>query len=169
MTNIALLSALVTVGRLLFAFLPNVQPMTFFLIWLVIYIDFKTGWLIMLISLLVTNLYLGFGIWTFFQLMAYSAILLLTKLLKPAFINKISLLFSWCFASGLLYGFIISCLQFVLLRMPHFLPYYLSGFPFDIYHAVGNLGFALILTPVLRRFNPQLQRKLMTTRKGDLK
>ena len=64
---LALLSAACVVGRLSFTFLPNVQPMTAILLFLSLFLSLPEALLVMAISLVVTNLFVGFGIWTLGQ------------------------------------------------------------------------------------------------------
>ena len=37
----------------------------------------------------------------------------------------------------------------------NFIAYYLASLPFDTLHAIGNIGFAIILTPILQRILPR--------------
>lgn len=50
---------------------------------------------------------------------------------------------------GILYGFLISLVQAPFFGIQNFLVYYASGIPFDTLHAAGNIGFYLILAPIL--------------------
>lgn len=156
--RIALLSvmtALVTVGRLVFAlpFLPNIQPMTALLIVITLNIGVIDGLIVSVLSLLLTNLFLGMGPWTGMQMLSFALVILLTALLKYFYhFGKMSnrILFSiWALLSGFIYGFVISIMSFRLYGMNNFLIYYINGLPFDTLHAVGNFGFFFILEPIL--------------------
>lgn len=156
-----------TVGRLVFAmpFLPNIQPMTALLIIITLNIGVIDGLIVSLLSILLTNLFLGMGPWTMMQIASFAAVILLTGALKIfyQFGNfKIRIAFSvWTLLVGFLYGFIISYLNFQLYGLNNFFVYYLNGLPFDLMHGVGNFGFFIILEPILvpiidRKFNEVL-------------
>ncbi|MGD1419415.1 cobalamin ECF transporter, partial [Enterococcus faecium] len=73
-TTLALFSAACIVGRILFTWIPNVQPMTAILLLLAFYGSYTDALIVTLVSLLGTNLYLGMGSWTISQLIAFSSI-----------------------------------------------------------------------------------------------
>lgn len=161
---LAVMTALVTVGRLVFALpiLPNIQPMTALLILITLNIGVIDGLVVAVLSMLLTNMMLGMGPWTIFQIISFAAVILLTGILKY-FYNfgslKNRLLFSiWALITGFLYGLIISFFSFHLYGMNNFLVYYINGLPFDFLHALGNVGFFFILEPIIvpiirKRFN----------------
>ncbi|NLB98208.1 MAG: ECF transporter S component, partial [Lactobacillales bacterium] len=75
--HIALLSILVAlnyVGRVVFQFLPNVQPMTAILLILTLYLGVWDGLIVATLSLILSNMILGMGPWTFAQLFSYAVI-----------------------------------------------------------------------------------------------
>ena len=149
------MTALTTVGRLAFALpiLPNIQPMTALLLIIALNIGIIDSLLVSLISVLLTNLFLGMGPWTITQIISFALVILLTALIKVFYRfgnwwNRLG--FSlWAAAAGFLYGFVISYLNFHLYGMNNFIVYYMNGLPFDLLHAVGNFGFFLILEPII--------------------
>lgn len=152
---LAIMTAFVTVGRLVFAlpFLPNIQPMTALLILITLNIGVLDGLVVSVLSLMLTNLLLGMGPWTVFQMFAFGVVILLTGLLKFFYSygtlrNRI--VFSvWAFIAGFIYGLIMSILSYYLYGMTNFIVYYINGLPFDALHAVGSLLFFFILEPIL--------------------
>lgn len=161
---LAMLTALVTVGRLAFALpvLPNIQPMTALLLIITLNIGVIDSLVVAVLSMLLTNMVLGMGPWTIFQIISFAVVILTTGLLKyfydyGSFMNRF--VFSiWALGTGFIYGFIISVFDFHLYGMSNFLVYYLNGIPFDFLHAVGNFGFFFLLEPILvpiiqKRFN----------------
>ena len=150
---LALLTAACVVGRFLFTFLPNVQPMTAILLMLTLILSLPEALLVTGLSLVITNLFLGFGVWTIGQFISYTGILLIFYLLTrlPVFGSK---LWFQAVISGLLgfvYGFIYSIFNYFLMGMTVFWPYWISGLSFDALHALGNISFYLILWPILNR------------------
>lgn len=148
-TLLGLLTSLIYVGRVSFSFLPNIQPMTTILIIITLSMGLADGLIVALLSLVVTNLSLGFGIWTIAQLVAFTTILLVVYPFRRIY-NNIPLVVM-AFVSGftgLLYGFIVSLVQALFFGWLSFFPYYISGVPYDIAHAAGNFVFYLLLAPI---------------------
>ncbi|WP_368251776.1 ECF transporter S component [Enterococcus sp. 2201sp1_2201st1_B8_2201SCRN_220225] len=154
---LALLSAACVVGRLSFTFLPNVQPMTAILLLLTLLLSLPEALLVMSISLVVTNLFVGLGIWTVGQFLSYLGIMLLFWLLArlPLFKTRLWLQALLAAAMGFLYGFLYSIFNYFLYGMSIFWPYWLQGLPFDALHAGGNLVFYLLLFPVFQKLFKQ--------------
>lgn len=149
------MTALSVVGRLVFSLpmMPNIQPMTALLLIIALNIGVIDSLIVSLISILLTNLFLGMGPWTIMQILSFTVIILLTGLIKyfyrfGSFTHRI--IFSvWAGLTGLIYGLIVSYLNFHLYGMNNFLVYYMNGLPFDLLHAVGNIGFFFILEPII--------------------
>lgn len=151
-TRIALLTALVSVGRLSFSFLPNVQPMTVMLVCITLYFGWRNGLAVSLLSVLVTNMTLGMGPWTFAQMAGYSVLVLLTALIEETH-EAIPMPVLQVYAAflGILYGLVVSLVQAPIFGWNIFVPYYLSGIGYDFLHAFGNLAFMPLLYPVCMR------------------
>ncbi|MDR7072584.1 ECF transporter S component [Fictibacillus barbaricus] len=145
MTLLALLTALLTIGRISFAIIPNVQPNTSILIIASFVLGPVQGLILAILSTLTTNLYLGQGLWSIGQMVAWGLIAVMSGYLgkyrhqTPWWI--LSLYSGLC---GFLFGFIISLILGGIV-IQKFWPYYLSGLPFDINHAVGNIIFFIVL------------------------
>lgn len=159
---LAVLTAFVTVGRLVFALpiLPNVQPMTAMLILITLNIGVIDGLVVSVLSLLLTNLFLGTGPWTVMQMVSFALLILVTAILKYFYsygklLNRLAFTV-WAGMAGLLYGLAITFMSYHLYGMNNFWIYYLNGIPFDTLHAVGNMIFFFILEPIIV---PVIQRK----------
>lgn len=151
-TRIALLTALVTVGRLSFSFLPNVQPMTVLLVCITLYYGWKEGILVALLSVILSNLFLGMGPWTIAQIVGYVVLIFLSSLLEDTHESvPIPLLQVYVAFLGIVYGLVLSLIQAPFFGWNIFNPYYLSGLTFDLLHAFGNLAFLPLLYPVCMR------------------
>ncbi|MEK4152893.1 ECF transporter S component [Carnobacterium sp. FSL E2-0243] len=155
---LALMVALCQVSRMIFQFLPNVQPVTVILILLTLHLGIWDGIFVATLSILTSNLMLGMGVWTIAQIVSFVMIVLLTGLVIRPYIHKIPFLVMvfYCGLMGFFYGFIISLVQAPFFGIQAFWPYFLAGVPFDAMHAIGNSGFyfilAPILTPLLKKF-----------------
>jgi len=150
MTWIALVATLSFVTRIMFSFLPNVQPTTVIFLLVTIFIGVKEGIIVATLSMILSNIYLGFGIWTIPQIASYALILMLVSLItKPEERTELPVFLVIAFLSGLAYGFLISIMNIPLFGVGYFFVYYLNGFTFDVAHAVGNVTFTLVLYPTL--------------------
>lgn len=155
-----MLIAVTHVSRLAFAFLPNVQPVTVIIILITVKLGVADGLLVGSFSMILSNLTLGMGPWTIGQILAYIGIVLITAVFKKIF-NRASntfvlgVIFSGL--TGYLYGLFISIVQAPILGMSieTLIGYWIAGLPFDTYHAIGNVGFFIILEPIV---SPLLQK-----------
>ena len=156
-----MLVALCVVSRTFFQAIVNVQPVTAILLIITIYWGVYQGLLVSILSILITNFYMGMGVWTIAQIATYFLIIFLTGLLKQVPKFKKSLVIQAIYAgiSGLLFGFFISAVQAPFLGISAFLPYYLAGIPVDVMHAAGNIAFYLLLTPILKKLLTQTTQR----------
>lgn len=141
---IAMLSTIAYVGRIMFSFIPNVQPTTTIIILVTMYIGALDGLLVSVVSILISNLYLGMGPWTLAQITAFSTIVGLLYIIEKTGLDIKYYPFV-AFFSGLFYGFVISLVQAPFFGWAVFFPYWISGLSFDMYHAMGNYVFFIIL------------------------
>ncbi|MFW3587707.1 ECF transporter S component [Vagococcus fluvialis] len=150
LTTATLMSAASFTGRLLFQSIPNVQPLTTIIIICTLVFGFYFGSTVAILSIMISNLFLGMGVWTIAQIVAFLSICGITFLLKPL-LNKLPLIILALYAGimGYWFGFIISVVQALFFGIQKFWIYYLQGISFDTFHAVGNFIFFLILYPVL--------------------
>ncbi|SHN20109.1 ECF transporter S component [Gracilibacillus kekensis] len=150
LTLISLLAALCVIGRISFQFLPNVQPVTTIIIIASAMLGVLPGIFIAIISTYLTNLFLGMGIWTIWQMIAWTVIAMLSGLLgKYEKSNKMIAFLLFSILAAYIYGLVVNIGSFTYAGS--FLAYYLAGIPFDTMHAIGNGAFMLILYPILVR------------------
>ncbi|HLQ71508.1 MAG TPA: ECF transporter S component [Bacillota bacterium] len=151
LTLIALLAALAVAGRLVLASFPNFQPVTAVIIIGGMYLGPIAAIVLALLVTFLSNVMLGMGIWTIWQIVAWSIIGILSGFLgkrrghTPLYIVIIFSIFC-----GYFYGFIISLTTYHVTGQ--FIPYYLLGLPFDTNHAFGNAVFVTLLYPIISRF-----------------
>ncbi|MET1249134.1 ECF transporter S component [Sporolactobacillus sp. STCC-11] len=155
MTLLALLAAAAVAGRLAIHGV-NIQPATLIIILTGWFFGWKMGAAEGLLTALVSDLFLGLGYWTLFHLVAWGLIGLLSALLP----QKQWLYFLWLVVSGLLFGMIMALSYFVFTQNPlTVVGLWISGLPFDLYHAAGNLIFGLF-SPLLFKVFASEARKL---------
>ncbi|MDT2595528.1 hypothetical protein P7D52_02990 [Enterococcus dongliensis] len=157
----ALLTAVCVVGRLLTSLIPNVQPITAILLIVTLNIGVLPALLIGSLSIVITNLYLGMGIWTIAQIFSFAIIILLMGALKKWTPLKSFLLGEVVvsFLLSLLYGLLVSLMLAPFWGIKQFLPYYLAGVSFDVMHGIGTAVFYMLLNKPLIKIFQRYQRR----------
>ncbi|WLV23466.1 ECF transporter S component [Aciduricibacillus chroicocephali] len=162
LTVIAMLGALAVIGRIAFANIPNVQPVTVIVIMAGLFLGAGPAIMLAIVITFVTNMLLGMGIWSVWQVVCWGMIGGLSGLFSHLLlrVNVIFLIF-YSVLCGYGYGLLISIPTFQITG--DFWPYYLAGLPFDTYHAIGNAFFmALLYKPLsylLEKYNEKYLRK----------
>ena len=148
MTLLAMLTALAVTGRIAMAHLPNIQPVTAIIILASFWLGPTSGVILAILVTIVSNIVLGMGIWTIWQILAWSLIGLGAGIARKVWPNIPTWLLSiYGLWSGFFFGFVIS-LTMRSMGQP-FWAYYLAGLPMDLNHAISNSVFILLLSPVL--------------------
>lgn len=159
---LGLLTALCTVLRIVKVPIPNVQSVTDILMVVTLLLGLRWGLGLTVSTLVVSNLVLGFGLWTLPQIAAYMICMLVLQaivLMLPVVRHQLWLQIGLAGLLGYLYGFVVSLGMAVIgsLNGLGFWAYYISGLLFDTYHAIGNLVFypivLVVLQQGLKRFN----------------
>jgi energy-coupling factor transport system substrate-specific component len=167
---IATLSSFAAAVRVPFAALPNIQPSTFIVALSGYVFGPYEGFLIGATTAFVSNIFLGQGPWTPWQMLAWGIIGSISGILgrisvlnsKKITAEKFAFL---CFFYGFLFDWIMNLWHVVgyikPLRLEAIMLAYASGLIFDIMHSIGNFIFALFfyenLYKVLHRFKKRLE------------
>jgi energy-coupling factor transport system substrate-specific component len=161
---VATLAAAAAAGRVLFAAVPGVQPVTVIAIVAGASLGVRAGAATGALAALVSNFFLGQGIWTPQQMLGWGACGAIGALLGPFLRNR------WILAgvAGAL-GFAFSVMMDVWLWYgfaPHTSGALFAvvgrGLWFDVSHAVGNVMIALAAGPELRRMLDRYGTRLRT-------
>jgi energy-coupling factor transport system substrate-specific component len=161
---IATLAAAAAAGRVLFAAVPGVQPVTVIAIVAGAALGVRAGVATGALAAFVSNLFLGQGIWTPQQMLGWGACGAVGALLAPAIRNR------WALAAvAAVLGFAFSVSMDVWLWYgfsPHTFPALAAvvgrGLWFDVSHAAGNVAIALAAGPELRRMLDRYGARLRT-------
>lgn len=153
---IGILAAVNIASRIVMQSLPNIKPVTSIIIVSVMIFGLAFGVKLTFVTTIVSNIFLGMGTWTFFQILAWVVICLLTQLLVDFFkkIHKeppLLLMAVFSFFMGYVFGFVVSLEQLMLGGIGLFVTYYMGGLFFDTLHAGGNFVFYLICAPILMK------------------
>jgi energy-coupling factor transport system substrate-specific component len=161
---IGTLAAAAAAGRVLFAAVPGVQPVTVIAIVAGAALGARAGVATGALAAFVSNLFLGQGIWTPQQMLGWGACGAVGALLAPALRNR------WALAGvAAVLGFAFSVSMDIWLWYgfsPHTLPALAAvvgrGLWFDVSHAAGNVLIALVAGPELRRMLDRYGGRLKT-------
>jgi energy-coupling factor transport system substrate-specific component len=161
---IATVAAAAAAGRVLFAALPGVQPVTVMAIVAGAALGARAGVATGALAAFVSNLFLGQGIWTPQQMLGWGACGALGALLAPVLRNRFVLA-----AVAAVLGFAFSVSMDVWLWWgfaPHTVAALVTvvgrGLWFDVAHAGGNVAIALAAGPELRRMLDRYGQRLRT-------
>jgi energy-coupling factor transport system substrate-specific component len=159
---IATLAAAAAAGRIFFAAIPNVQPVTVTAVVAGVALGPRAGASVGALAALVSNFYLGQGAYTPWQMLAWGACGLLGGLAAPLLRRRLPLALT-CFALGFAFDAVLDVWEW-LSFYPHtwqaLATLYARGIWFDVAHASGNLVLALVAGPELRRLLERFARRL---------
>jgi energy-coupling factor transport system substrate-specific component len=164
LTLIATLGAAGAAGRVLFAAVPNVQPLTVTAVVAGVSLGPRAGMAVGGLGALISNFYLGQGAYTPWQMLAWGACGLVGGLAAPLLRRRVPLALT-CFALGFAFDALLDVwewLSFYPHTWPAFAALYARGIWFDGAHATGNLVLALAIGPELRRLLERYARRLRT-------
>lgn len=165
---IATLSAISGIMRIPFAGLPNIQPSTFFILVSGYVFGPGIGFMVGMFSPLVTNMFIGQGPWTVWQMLAWGLCGASAGLARFVPDRYFRIGFSlYAFVWGFLFDYIMNLWHWLFfikpLTLASFLLTYASSFYFDIMHAIGNFAFSWFLSKdivsILSRFKDKLYFK----------
>lgn len=161
MTIVACLAALSIVGRIYTVGIPNVQPSTTIIICVSLVFGIRIGLTLAVLTVFGSNLVLGFGPFIIMQLLAWCSVAIVSGVLGK-FYKKIPFLILALFSAfmGMFYGFMVSLNMLFIGDGLMFLAYYLAGIPFDVYHAIGNFFFFIVLGPIIIKIMEKEKKKL---------
>jgi energy-coupling factor transport system substrate-specific component len=163
-TLIGILAGVNIVSRVMLQALPNIKPVTSIIILSVLLFGLSFGVKLAVVTTVVSNIFLGMGIWTFFQLLAWVIICLLSDVIAQIYKKRgtspnLYLMAVFAFFMGYVFGFIVSLDKLIIGGPTMFILYYLAGLVFDTFHAAGNFVFYLICSPLLIVATKHLKEK----------
>lgn len=159
---IASLIALGVAGRSVFFMLPQFKPLAALVIISGVSLGQETGFIVGSLTVLVSNIFLGQGPWTPWQMLAFGLIGFVAGALHSA---RIVPAYRWTlcvfgfFSIFLIYGLIMNPASLLMysaeITPMSLLAVFVSGAPMDLVHAISTVGFLLVLS---RPFLEKLER-----------
>lgn len=162
---IVVLAALAAAGRILFVMLPNIQPATAIVILSGVVFGRRSGFMTGALMVLVSNLFLGQGPWTPWQMYSFGLVGYVAGVFcdKGVFENRVVLYVFGLLAPIACCGFILNTWYLIGYVHPITLPAaivtYTAGFSMDIAHGVSTAIFLLVLYAPWRLKLERIKRK----------
>ncbi len=161
---VATLAAAAAGGRVLFAAIPGVQPVTVVAVAAGAALGARAGFGVGALAALVSNFFLGQGPWTPWQMLAWGGCGVVGALAAPLVRRRVPFALL-CFALGFAFSGLMDVWEWY-----SFYPHTWAaltvqvgrGFWFDAAHAIGNVALALVAGPELRRLLERFGRRLRT-------
>jgi energy-coupling factor transport system substrate-specific component len=161
----ATLGAAAAAGRVLFAAIPGVQPVTVICVASGAALGLRTGVAVGGIAAFVSNFFLGQGLWTPWQMLGWGACGAAGALLAPVLRSRLAFA-AVCCVLGFAFSALMDVWTWLSFYDEHtwatFAATQARGIWFDAAHAGGNVALALAAGPELRRMLDRYGRRLKT-------
>lgn len=156
-TLFGMLGALTFGAKVAMAWLPNIEPVSLFVMLFAVVFGWKALYPIYLYVALEILLY-GINLWNINYLYVWALLALaamaMGKLKHPLWWALLSGLF------GLAFGLLCAPVYIAIGGVEYAFAWWISGLPFDYPHAIGNFVMALLLFVPLRRLLEKLSAKI---------
>jgi energy-coupling factor transport system substrate-specific component len=164
LTPVATLGGLAAAGRVLFAPVPGVQPVTVIVVAAGVALGPRRGFAVGALAAFASNFFLGQGTHTPWQMLAWGGCGVVAGLARGLLERRFAFA-TLCFVLGFVYGTLMDLWVWYGF-WPHTwaaLTVVLgAGFAFNVAHALGNVVLALSFGPELRRVLIRQERRLRT-------
>jgi energy-coupling factor transport system substrate-specific component len=162
---VAALAALAVVGRLAFAAIPNVKPTTDIVLFAGYALGAAPGFAVGAVAALASNVFLGQGPWTAWQMVGWGAVglggALLARALRGRELGRVPLAAA-CAAAGLAFGAWMDVYDWTLAArqdLDSYVAVSATSLPYNVTHAAGNVVFCLLIGPVFVRALRRYRRR----------
>ncbi|HLO11889.1 MAG TPA: ECF transporter S component [Pseudoneobacillus sp.] len=167
MVLLAVLASIAAVGRIPFASIPSVQPTTFVIMMSGMVFGAESGFMIGIVAALASNMILGQGPWTPWQMVGWGMVGISAGFLgKIPFGNRTSVKIIFGIIWGFLFGWIMnlwSLLAFsqsgTLLDLKTILTFMAGSLMFDFMHSISNVFFILLFGDVWLKILTRFKKK----------
>ena len=153
LTLVATLAGIAAAGRILFAPVPSVQPVTVIVATAGVALGPRRGFAVGALAAIASNMFLGQGAHTPWQMLAWGGCGALAGVFKLVLHRRSAFAF-FCAVLGMAFGTLMD-LWLWFAFYPHtwaaLVTVLAAGFAFNIAHALGNFVLALVAGPELRR------------------
>lgn len=167
--GLAVIAAIGIAGRIILEPLPNISPVTILLLIAGVHYGVRHGLLLATIIVVSSNLVLGHGLWTIYQILGWSLVACAGAFLSTWLIDSdgklnINRLIIVGFTSGFAFDWFVSLSVLHTLPISNLAPYLVQGLVYDLVHATGNIAFAVWLgAPISEMLKRHYSFKLEAT------
>lgn len=151
----AVLTALSVVGRIVFTPIAGFKPCTAIIIIAGVSLGADAGFICGALTALISNIYFGQGMWTFFQMFSWGLIGVLSGILSSQLGKHKWNIYLFAAFSGVIYSFIMDVFSVIWqdggFNLARFIAYAAGSAPFCAVYAFSNVVFLLILGPRMIR------------------
>jgi energy-coupling factor transport system substrate-specific component len=162
---VATLGGAAAAGRVLFAAIPGVQPVTVIAVCAGAALGARAGIAVGGTAALVSNFFLGQGVWTPWQMLAWGACGAVGAATGRLVRNRYALA-GLCFVLGMAFSSFMDVWNWLTFYEQHtwatFVATNARGLPFDLAHGIGNVVIALAAGPELLALLDRYGRRLKT-------
>ena len=151
------LGAMTFGAKVAMSWLPNIEPVSLFVMLFAVVLGLKCFYPIYVYVLLEIAIY-GLGTWNIMYLYVWAILALCAYAIRK---NESPL--AWAMLSGvfgLLFGALCAPVDFFLGDIGYVIAKWASGIPFDLAHCAGNFVIALLIFNPMRRLMEKLYKKL---------
>lgn len=161
---VTVLSALAVAGRILFAAIPDVKPVSAICILSGAVFGRRSGFMAGALSALISNFFFGQGPWTPWQMYAWGLVGYLAGILaERGLFKRRGVVLVYGFLSALLYGVVLNAWYVIGFVHPvtpsSVILAFLAAIPFDIAHGIATVVFLLALYIPWHRKLTRIRRK----------
>ena len=147
---IAILTALSVVGRLVFAVVPGIKPVTAMVIITALYFGSEAGFMTGSLTALLSNFALGQGPWTPFQMLTWGLIGFVAGLLSERLKTNKAMLYIYGALSGIVFSLLMDLWSVIwqdgIFNLLRYISLLASSTIFCVIYAISNVVFLFILT-----------------------
>ena len=171
---IAVMAAIAVVGRMAFFMVPQFKPVTAIVIIAGVGLGAEAGFLTGAMAGFVSNFFFGQGPWTPWQMFSFGIIGFLAGVIfskskkrkgsrEAEWFHVLTLCIFGGLATLIIYGFLMDTSTVFMasqeLTWQSFLAVYISGFPFNVIHAVSTVIFLFFLALPMERKLDRIKKK----------
>lgn len=150
---VAIIVAIASLGRIPSAGIPSIQAASFIIIMAGVVFGEKTGFLAGVLTAFISDLFLGLGYWTIFQMIAWGLMGLSAGILSSKMEN-IYFRAGFGFIWGLFFGWITSLTMLFYLNSINFnaiIVLFGSSIVFDVIHGITNAILLIIFYDIFKK------------------
>ncbi len=163
MILIAIMIALSSIGRIIFAPIPGFKPVTAMTVITAMYFGSEAGFMTGALSAVISNFFFGQGPWTPFQMFSWGILGFIAGLIAdPLRRNKI-ILTIYAIFSGILFSLIMDVWTVLwsdgYFNFSRYLAATISAVPFTVIYAVSNVIFLLLFSKPIGKILDRIKVK----------